>query len=79
MRGTVKISKSLDIGLNLTNKAFTMQLSSYGMIHLPKFVSYGHWIGLKNNLNASKELEFQTKPIGRTAMFMLHRVVGLYS
>ena len=31
-------------------KTFTTQLSRYGMTHLPKFVSYQHWIVLKKNL-----------------------------
>ena len=38
-RGTGKISRSLDIGLNLPKKAFITQLSYNGMIHLPKFVT----------------------------------------
>ena len=48
-------------------KGFITQLSHYGMIYLPKYVSDRHRITLKATENASKELDFGTQLPGRTA------------
>ena len=79
IRGTVKISTSLEIGFHLPKDAYITQLSHYGMIHLPKNMSYRHLIASKTTENASKELDFQTHFPGRTAMLRFDRPVGFNS